>query len=104
MRKEMETMSEMKNTETRAIREMADAALRSSVRLARWIEDVPTDKGRIHVWACGWYMEEHPDDMHHVGWRRTKEEISELCISAGLLFSKIVKPKRIRIHGPRNVN
>ena len=25
-------------------------------------------------------------------------------VSAGLLFSKIVKPKKIRIHGPRNVN
>ena len=103
-RKETETMSEMRNTETRAIREMAHAARRSNVRLARWIEGVPTDKGLVHVWTCGWYTEEHPDDMHHVGWRWTKEEISELCVSAGLLFSKIVKPKKIRIHGPRNVN
>ena len=94
----------MTETETRTIREMAEAARRSSVSLARWREDDPTRMGRASIWACGWYTENDPDDMHRVGWRRTKEEISELCISAGLLFSQIVKPKESDIHGPANVN
>ena len=97
-------MSGMKDSEASAIREMANAARRSSVRLAQWLEDAPTSKGRVRVWVCGWYTEDHPDDMHHVGWRLTEEEISELCGSAGVLFSQIVKPKRITIHGPANVN
>ena len=104
LRKETKTMSGMKDSEASAIREMANAARRSSVRLAQWLEDAPTSKGRVRVWVCGWYTEDHPDDIHHVGWRWTEEEISELCGSAGVLFSQIVKPKRITIHGPANVN
>jgi len=58
----------------------------------------------VRVWVCGWYTEDYPDDMHHVGWRWTEEEMSELCASAAVLLSDIVKPKRITIHGPANVN
>ena len=104
LREGTKTMSVMKDSEAWAIRKMANAAKRSNVRLARWLEDAPTSIGRTRVWVCGWYTEDHPDDMHHVGWRWTKEEISELCVSAGVLFSEIVKPKRIKIHGPANVS
>lgn len=76
-------MPGMNDSEAWAIRKMANAAKRSNVRLARWLEHAPTSKGRVAVWVCGWYTEDHPDDMHHVGWRWTKEEISELCVSAG---------------------
>ncbi len=97
-------MSGMNDSEAWAIRKMANAAKRSNVRLARWLEHAPTSRGMARVWVCGWYTEDHPDDMHHVGWRWTKEEIAELCVSAGGLFSEIVKPKKIRIHGPANVS
>ena len=40
-------MSGMKDSEASAIREMANAARRSSVRLAQWLEDAPTSRGRV---------------------------------------------------------
>jgi hypothetical protein len=42
--------------------------------------------------------------MQRVGSRRTEKEIAELIASAAKLFADIVKPKRITIHSPANVN
>jgi len=58
-----------KETEAEAIRAMAKAAERSSVRLAQWQEDARTRKGRVRVWVCGWNAEDDPHDTHHIGWR-----------------------------------
>jgi len=97
----------MCKSERRAIREMAAAAKANSVRLARWQEDAPTRQGRVRVWVCGWYVEGDPDNTHHVGWRWTEEEMSDLCVAAAELFADLVRPRKITINGPakrRNVN
>lgn len=95
----------MTNTEAEAIREMAATAKRgNNVRIAKWREDDPTRMGQPRIWACGWYAERDPNDMHPVGRRTTEREIAKLIASAAKLFADIVKPKRITIHGPANVN
>ena len=97
----------MRESETQAIREMAAAAKTKSVRLARWQDDAPTHLGKVRVWVCGWYPEDDPDNTHHVGWRMTEEEMSDLCVAAAKLFADLVRPRKIRINGPakrRNVN
>jgi hypothetical protein len=94
----------MTNTEAQAIREMARAALKGNgVRIARWREDDISRIGQARIWACGWYAERDPDNMHPVGRRRTENEMEELIASAAKLFADIVKPKRITINFPANL-
>jgi hypothetical protein len=96
-------MSGMKDTEVQAIREMAATAKQgNNVRIGQWREDDPTRIGQSRIWACGWYAERAPDNMHRVGCRRSEREIAELIASAAKLFADIVKPKKITIHDPVN--
>lgn len=92
-------MSAMNDTEAQAIREMARVAKQGNgVRIAQWRQDDPARRG----WACGWYAEHDPNNMHPVGWRRTEREIAELIACAAKLLADIVKPKRITFHCPAN--
>lgn len=95
----------MTDTEARAIREMARVAREGNgVRIAQWREDDITRIGQARIWACGWYAECDPDNMHPVGSRRTEKEMAELITSATKLFADIVKPKRIAIHAQTDIH